>query len=62
MLVAMTAAALPLTMAIESLCLSHAVSLFSPVMAVMRLPGSATNMLVEAPITPLVSKERGSNL
>ena len=49
LVVAMIEEAFPLTMAIEILCLSHAVSLFSPDIAVIRLPSSEINLAVDGP-------------
>ena len=59
--VAMIEEALPLTIAIDSLCLSQCVSRLSPVTAEIRLPSSDTNLELDLPYTPVVSMASGSN-
>ena len=59
---ARTEDAFPLTTARESLCRSQWVSLLSPVLPVMRLPNSETNLELDFPNTPVVSMASGSNL
>ena len=58
--VARIEAALPLMMAREILCLKNSVSPLSPVLAVIRRPSSAMNLLVDLPNTPVVSTATGS--
>ena len=60
--VARTEAAFPRTIAIDSRCLSHAVSRRSPVRAEIRRPRSWTKAAAAGPYTPLVSSATGSKM